>query len=508
MGDRRSTRVHVARLRHDLEQVLHFRGPSKNIDFYISSLTQCNPLYSTEEILEWLRSLNREDYFSVQRIPLEALQHWSFHGATGDLEHASGGFFSIRGLRMKTNIGSVAEWSQPIIHQPEIGILGIITKHIDGILYFLVQAKPEPGNLNTYQLSPTVQATRSNFTRLHGGRPTRYLEYFLEDGKADVLIDQLQSEQGARFFCKRNRNMVVRLRDDEDLEVGPYHRWLTLGQLQALLQQSNVVNMDTRSVISEINFSPDAVTSLAPIDPSALHDALARSPLVRQPVGGAGIALMVSSHPNTRALHAREELLQKITRAKFSTFLERALIPLNEVRSWKRTPDAIFHEREKYFSIIGVRIRARDREVSSWDQPIMKQHHSGIVGFVAKEIGGVLHFLVQLKMESGVMDLLEIAPTVQCITDNYTSDDMPPYTDTLLHRNGSTTLVDAYQSEEGGRFYQEANHNVVLLVDRDFPEAESPFHLWASLRQLKEFSQFNNFINVEARSLLSSLRMV
>ena len=32
-----------------------------------------------------------------------------------------------------------------------------------------MQAKVEPGNINSIQLSPTLQATRSNYTKAHGG---------------------------------------------------------------------------------------------------------------------------------------------------------------------------------------------------------------------------------------------------------------------------------------------------------------------------------------------------
>lgn len=495
----------VNRLYRDLQRVLYFSGESKNIDFYISALTEYNPFYSTEEIEKWLQILNSEQYFHVEQIPITRLRKWGFNRSTGDLEHISGGFFSIRGLKVKTNIGQVAKWSQPIIYQPEVGLLGIITKKIDGILYFLMQAKPEPGNINTYQLSPTVQATRSNYMRLHGGKPTQYLEHFLGRNTARVLVDQLQSEQGARFYHKRNRNIIVRLKDNQEVKVGPNHRWLTLGQIHSLVHKNNVINMDTRSVISEINFDPEAVLSLDQVDPVALRACLESSPIVTKPVSDFSIKLMVSSHPNSKALHTMEELLQKMTQEKFKTIMESQLIPLKEVERWMRTSEEIFHEEKKYFSIIGVRVKAGNREVSSWDQPIMKQKDSGIVGFIVKEINGVLHFLVQLKMESGVMDLLEMAPTVQCITDNW--DDMPPYTENFVNRKGLTTIADTHQSEEGGRFYQESNHNIVLLANKKFRDVKPPLFMWLSLKQLKEFIKFNNFVNIEARSLLASLKM-
>ena len=74
----------------------------------------------------------------------------------------------------------------------------------------------EPGNVNIIQLSPTVQATKSNYTRVHKGKLPAYLNYFLDRKKSKFLVDLLQTEQGGRFLRKRNRNMLVEV--DEDIE--------------------------------------------------------------------------------------------------------------------------------------------------------------------------------------------------------------------------------------------------------------------------------------------------
>lgn len=488
-----------------LQDTLYFNHESKNIDFYISSLTEYNPFNTTIEIEQWLHLLNSEQPFTVTRIPLADLERWQFNNWTGDLSHDSGGFFSIRGLRVNTNVGAVAEWTQPIIYQPEIGLLGIITKKINGILYFLMQAKAEPGNINTYQISPTVQATRSNYLGLHGGGSVRYIEYFFDKGKAAVLVDQLQSEQGARFYRKRNRNIIVRVPDDCEIDLDINHRWVTLAQLLHLLQKDNIVNMDTRSVLSEINFAPEKVNSHHLIDVQKLRYVLENSELVEKPVREFALKLMFSAHPNSPAAHSIDQLLMNITDEKFKCELDAQLIPLNEVMGWKRTPDEIFHEEEKYFSIIGVRVESVNREVKKWDQPIAQQKHAGIVGFITKEIDGVLHFLVQLKLESGVMDLLEISPTVQCITDNYSLDDMPHYVKEILDLKNVTTIFDTCQSEEGGRFYKESNRSILLLGDDGFSCQESSKYLYMSLKQLKHFIKFSNFLNIEARSILACM---
>ena len=133
----------------------------------------------TKEIENWLVSRKREIPVRIQKIKFSELDQWSFESGTGNLKHESGKFFSIIGFDVQTNWGPIDHWTQPIIKQPEIGFLGIITKKIDGKLYCLMQAKIEPGNLNYVQLSPTIQATKSNYTQVHKGKRSLYLEYFI-----------------------------------------------------------------------------------------------------------------------------------------------------------------------------------------------------------------------------------------------------------------------------------------------------------------------------------------
>mgnify|MGYP003392954395 CR=1 FL=1 len=177
-------------------------------DFLKSALMKESGLNSIDFIIDWLRQKNSQVKTAIEQIPLDKLSEWNFNTNTGDIVHRSGRFFSIEGIHVETNWGKVPFWDQPIINQPEIGYLGILTKKIGGVLHFLMQAKIEPGNINVVQLSPTLQATKSNYTRVHEGKIPLYIEYFNGKKKVDVLVDQLQSEQGARFLRKRNRNII------------------------------------------------------------------------------------------------------------------------------------------------------------------------------------------------------------------------------------------------------------------------------------------------------------
>src|SRR6266545_2432574 len=227
---------------------------------------------------DWFAECRRHSYARVERIDLDRLDGWDTDPVTGNIHHHSGKFFTIAGLEVDLPGGPVEHWQQPIILQPEVGILGIIVKELDGVLQCLMQAKIEPGNANGLQLSPTVQATRSNYTRVHGGKSVPYLEYFVDtgaNGRSAVIADVRQSEQGSWFHQKRNRNMVVEATGDVGVLEG--FRWMTLGEVHRLLTVDDMVNMDARTVLSCLPFSGANLARMYPSNGDGLHASLIRS---------------------------------------------------------------------------------------------------------------------------------------------------------------------------------------------------------------------------------------
>jgi oxidase EvaA len=462
-------------------------------------MTEENPFMSTNACIDWLEHQRKETHIQIRQIPFTELRKWHFDKNSGNLNHDSGRFFSIEGVHIKTNYGFVPEWSQPIINQPEIGILGIITREINGILYFLMQAKIEPGNINYVQLSPTLQATKSNFTKVHKGVYPDYLDYFLDNKKTVVLLDQLQSEQGARFLKKRNRNIIIEVH--EDVPVDKTFCWLTLGQIIKLMEYDNVVNMDTRTVISGIqfgSFSPDIIEfhknlRISQKDYSDYHS-----------------GLLTSMLDNTRALYTIDEIISWITNLKSKYELNVERIPLSSVQGWKKNEYEIYHETKNYFSVIAVSVEIESREVKSWTQPLVKAAQEGVIAFLIKKINGIYHFLVQAKLEAGNFDILEMAPTVQCITGNYRNappEGRPPFLEYVLNAKPEDIKHSTFQSEEGGRFYREQNKNLIIEVPDTFPLEVPDNYTWLTLNQLKQFIKYNNYLNIQARSLLASVAL-
>ena len=147
------------------------------------------------------------------------------------------------------------------------------------------------------------------------------------------------------------------------------------------------------------------------------------------------------------------------------------------------------------------------REVASWSQPLVQPQQQGLCAFIIKNIGGVPHFLVQAKLECGNYDVMELAPTVQCLTGKISANtNSLPFLSYVLNAPKEQVIFDTLQSEEGGRFYHEQNRNMLIKVGDDFPIEVPDNYRWMTLNQLFSFLMFNNFLNIQARSLLSALK--
>lgn len=156
-------------------------------------------------------------------------------------------------------------------------------------------------------------------------------------------------------------------------------------------------------------------------------------------------------------------------------------------------------------------VEIENREVVSWTQPMIEPAQEGICAFVCKEINGVLHFIVQTKLEAGNFDILELAPTVQCLTGNYRNAqgiEQMPFLKYVLEVKKENIIFDTLQSEEGGRFYKEQNRNMLILAD-DTIKIELPEnYIWMTLNQMQVFIKFNNYLNIQARSLIAAISFI
>lgn len=419
-----------------------------------------NSLHSFEEISVWLKNIKAK--VNIQKISLKDCQPWFYDENEGCIRNKSGFFFRIFGIQKYLKDTLISE--QPIIIQPEIGYLGIITKKFNGSWHYLMQAKIEPGNGNYVQLAPTLQATKSNFTLKHGGKCPEFLEDFMNVKKEDIIVDQIQSELSSKFYKKRNRNIIIKT--EKDIPETENFKWLTLKQIKSLMHYDNMVNMDTRSVISCIPYG----------------------------------------NKNSFNISDREtltELYNCINNRKMFDDYNTKIVKLSDLSSWIMKDSDFVCKDEASFRIIFCDVEIDNREVSKWRQPLIESLYNSVYGLLCCNDNGITKFLVKIRDEIGSFDTAEIGPTVQGANLSKLTDDSVEMFFANQLNNKDNVIIDTMLSDEGGRFYHDINRNVILYADKDEVGKLPPNYVWCDYETLNNLTQINNCLNIQLRNLLA-----
>ena len=449
--------------------------------YYESLNPNSRSLNSLEHIREWVTDSNEKIRVELNQTPLSQLSSWNYSPLK--ISHYSGRFFSIEGLRVKGIVdGLDIGWDQPIINQPEHGYLGIIVREFNGVLHFLLQAKIEPGNVNKVQLSPTIQATKSNFSRVHKGKSPDYLEDFINPDPSLILVDQLQTEQGSRFLKKRNRNVIIY--SDVAEAIDNRFKWLTMWQIQQMMREHNIVNMDTRTVLSCMPFQFTS-NHLSKLDSTNVKELVSFNPLF-----------------SDASINSNEFILNWLTQRKLECDIEVDSIPLHDLCGWKLDMSEISHNENKFFKVIGVNVSIENREVTSWSQPMIQPCEKGLIGLGYCLIDSVPHFLVRAKFEIGSFDKIEFAPSIQTSFSNLSSADNW----VLKQFSAGRKVFSVFQSEEGGRFYHEENLNELYEIPYVEMNGYSSDFQWMTYRQIHQMMSFSAIVNIQLRTILSMIQ--
>lgn len=439
---------------------------------------------SLDDIMNWIDIRKTGLRVNIEKVDFSYNGFWYYDEKDGYIRNKNNSFFQLAGYQEIEDDVIVNE--QPVIIQNEIGYLGIICKKINGVINFLMQAKVEPGNVNMIQISPTIQATKSNFTRRHGGSTPPYLDYFINSAKYNIIVDQIQSEQSSRFYKKRNRNIIIYIEDD--IEVLDSHEWMTLGQIKKLMTINNLVNMDTRTVLSCIPFSKSHIEKeeLQQIETLFKDKALYYS--------------MFESGTSEKF----HEIFHQINDYKMYKKNRSRLVPIKSLKNWMVTDKEIVCKTPFDFKIIYCYIEIEGREVKYWEQPLIEASGIAILGTFTCVDNGIRKFLVRVKPEIGCFDGAELGPTIQLEPSN-PRNSIDRIEQLFLKKLEEKTGIkkDIILSEEGGRFFHEQNRNVIIEVSPEDIKNLPTGYFWVEYALLNQFVQFNNCLNIQLRNLLS-----
>jgi dTDP-4-dehydro-6-deoxy-alpha-D-glucopyranose 2,3-dehydratase len=396
--------------------------------------------------LAWLDGQAEIRRCSVEEMAPARLADWSIEGEPLRLRHRSGRFFTVGAVEVTSTYEAPRRWVQPAFEQYEIGLLGMLARQGRRGLELLVQAKAEPGDIHGAQAAPTVQATRSNYLRVHQGALPAYVQWFRDRRAPGVLLDRLQPEHGSFFLRKYNRNMIVLV--DEDLAPEPTFRWMTPAEIASLLERPNRVNMSLRSLLSCL--------------------------------AGAGAERSDVSLPGWFADYAARGRLQLRRRG------------LDHVPGGSTGAP---------FEIIGIQAESRGREVARWHQPIIRASAGRVDLLMRREARGGA-FLVRAAAEPGHRKWLALGPS-WC---SYASDTREPararFGHDLVNIAGKERF-DQWLSEDGGRFMGFQNRYRIVEVDAESVGPLPPGFGWVDAATLRALAA-RGFATIELRSLLAA----
>ena len=411
---------------------------------------------------KWFSSQRNKQKINIKIKKLSKLINW--HKNKKYIAHNSKKFFKIIAIDVKSNlIGK--NWDQPIIIQNEMGILGILKNSREN--KYLLQAKVEPGNKNKLQLSPTVQATKSNYQRVHGGKKIPYLNYFLKNSKNFIA----QSEQGYRYLYKSNYNSLINIK--KKVKVLNNYFWLNKTDIKELVKKRSVLNMDTISVFSTF----------------------------------------LKKEKEDNPLNSQNKIYKWISKKDKLYRLKTKIKPINSLQDWKVTNEKIIHKRKNHFSVIGINIKTNKREIKEWDQPIIKGKKLAFVGFVICQFNKTNHYLCRYNKKPGLK-----TSTLSC---SINTSDINSYkkihtlsvfqkkllNNLLMKKNKKFKIVyDNILSDEGGRFYNCEIKYKALLVNKNFNIKLPEDYIWISQNQMIKMIKRKK-IDIEARLLFGCINI-
>ena len=188
------------------------------------------------------------------------------------------------------------------------------------------------------------------------------------------------------------------------------------------------------------------------------------------------------------------------------------LIDVKNLKDWFLDKNKnLFHQSGQFFEIRGVTTKgAKGREVESWTQPIITQKHGGVLAFICRETKNFgFEFLIEAKIEPGDDSIIKISPSFQATQSNMNrahGGKRPNLFDIVIQNKGSELIYYTIHNEEGARFWQKSNWNVIVKLKDPFDKRiKGENYKWVSLTQIKKIALKDKIVNPFVKTILFML---
>jgi len=189
------------------------------------------------------------------------------------------------------------------------------------------------------------------------------------------------------------------------------------------------------------------------------------------------------------------------------------LIPLRDVKGWLQGDDGNFYNANgQFFRIEGVRVKSAPglREIAGWEQPILTQKEGGILALICRETPDKgVEFLLQAKADPGNIGYLQFCPTIQSTWENIRGlkgARRANFAELLEPSDKVRLIYRSKHNEEGSRFWQKSNENMILFLDSAYPlTIDDLVYQWASLSQIKQMMLIDNVVGPYVRTVVAAI---
>lgn len=428
-------------------------------------------LQNYSQLKNWIQSIENNSDFYIKDIPFSQTTGWGLNG--GKIQHKSGRFFNVVGLRFQDELGETR--CQPFIEQREIGTLGYILKVKDKP-ELLLHAKIEPGNVGVVQIAPSCQATESNSAQVHGGQVPPLSDYFL-GSDLKIITNTIQSEQGTRFLGKFNKNVLVEV--DNFFQVdSQIHRWFPVDEALNLLSQDYLFNTDSRSVLVCSDWS--RLVNREPF--TKFEDSFSKD--------------LNASFLSDGNFISTDELKKQVLIKRLEHH-EPEIIDLHNMPNYRLTDFFIEPKGDGPLRVKYISTTSKYREVENWQQPIIDSLGNGKVCLPIGRNNGILHFLFKSSYEPGLINKVELHPALTTEPGEKQEKNIIP---SNVEKN---VILETWQSDEGGRFFFDKSLYQLIDVGPTFNVPES--YYWLSLKQIRKLIEQGSWLTNESRSVISLL---
>ena len=165
-------------------------------------------------------------------------------------------------------------------------------------------------------------------------------------------------------------------------------------------------------------------------------------------------------------------------------------VGLTQLNDWNfDNKKNINHKSKQFFSVIGLKIsNAYNREVKSWDQPILNQKHGGILAILTRTNKGIVEFLLFARKEPGD-NSIKLCPSFSATQSNINlahGGKKTLLTNLILNHKKSNLIAKTTHYEEGARFWKKPNQNFLIKINKkDELKIDNSNFIWLNYSQIK-----------------------